>query len=1472
MAQGQNGNPIGNMIINLSMNGSQFQNTLDNINQQVRLAESAMKANLRTLGDAEKSYGGLASHAENLERVMEAQRRKMDELNRKHQDAVRVHGESSRQAQKLAEQINRNVVTYSNYERQLNSTRREMIYASEGVNELTNEMRDIERETANSSRALRSAGDVMGSYQRQLDGITRQTQLSERAIEAQRRVVQRMNDEFGETDSRTANARESLARLERQFEELSTQGIAVRNSMTQVNDSTEEAGSRFEALRGRIGKIGLALTAAFTVPLAAITKIGVEVSNMVSDAELKITGLMNTTKDSAKKISRDITQAYAKVYSDSPEQGAEARAGVQAQTGLKGKKAQDVANMTYVIAQATGYEQEQIIATLNTFMKKYDLSANQAYDELLRLREAGVTELDEIREYLPLMKDMGITTSQFTGAIAAGIQEGGWNADKVQDFIKEGAIRINSEDKKTYSAVGLGKEFKQFQNKKIDYTEFLGKAQEKAKGKSVTKQKQMWAAVSGTQGEDIDLDTINATVSGLKKGKKIESGKSGDLKEQYDSKPMVQFTKATRELQVALKPLGDTLLQLGTSILEKVSPYIKSFSEWFAKLGDGSKIAILAFTGIAASMAPLGIAFSIVGKGVKSFFGIFGKIFGLFSRSEEGTSRMSRAMSRLGGVFGRIRGVASSAFSGIARGATGAIRAMGSGFSRATGVLRSFGSQIARVGSLMGRGFLATVRGLGRGLSMFSGVLSKVAGVIGKGLVTALRLAAVGFKILGRAMFMNPIGLIITGIIALVAGFRLAYKHSETFRAIVDKLWGAIKKGLKWVKDFGSAIVSLFKGDNNKGAKLLAKIGLTPETINKIQTAVRLIKEQFKGMINGIKKIFSGIKQVFTGFVQGDMTKVWQGIKTIFSGAISAIRSTIAYKFIAYIVKAIGGFVSNVIGKIKSLWSRIKNFFSDGISNVISGIGRFAGNMISKFGDLKNRAIDKFRDMVDYVKKVPGKMADGLAKGKDALVDGAKKLGNGLISGIEWGVNKAIGGVNWVLDKLGSDTRISKWEAPHFKNGTPQGGHKGGLAVVGDGGEHELIVLPNGKMGLSPNKDTLVNLPKGTEVVSGKKTKQLFGGGKPSDYIPAFKDGTGGMWSKAAEAAKGAYHKVKDWGSGIWDWVKDKASIGKLLINRIAESGFGRMATVPLSMAKGAVVQAVDAGKSYLYKIAQGLMGGSENGGYAAMVGSSHGRGFGPAFRKTSNYGMRWGRLHKGHDYGAMIGTPIPSQSAGTVIYSGYGVSGSGYGGYGNVVHVAAGGGMSYLYGHMSRRGVMTGQRVSLGQYLGAVGSTGNSTGPHLHFETRRNGVAFSPSAMGYAKGGFINKEHMAMVGEGNKREVVIPLERYKERAKALWVQAGKQLGILNENKNRSVGLQRLNNYRGTSSTPVADQRDTALLAKQLMLMQQQVDALAESNKLLTQILLKDTSVYLDSKEIHDSNKHYASKEKFKRNLATGII
>ena len=108
----------------------------------------------------------------------------------------------------------------------------------------------------------------------------------------------------------------------------------------------------------------------------------------------------------------------------------------------------------------------------------------------------------------------------------------------------------------------------------------------------------------------------------------------------------------------------------------------------------------------------------------------------------------------------------------------------------------------------------------------------------------------------------------------------------------------------------------------------------------------------------------------------------------------------------------------------------------------------------------------------------------------------------------------------------------------------------------------------------------------------------------------------------------------------------------------------------------------------------------------------------------TSGWGPRWGRMHRGIDVAGPVGTPIVAAADGEVITAGWNS-----GGYGNWVRIRHPDGSITLYAHNHRNHVRRGQQVRQGQHIADMGSTGFSTGPHVHFEIHRNGRPTDPMA-----------------------------------------------------------------------------------------------------------------------------------------------
>ena len=108
--------------------------------------------------------------------------------------------------------------------------------------------------------------------------------------------------------------------------------------------------------------------------------------------------------------------------------------------------------------------------------------------------------------------------------------------------------------------------------------------------------------------------------------------------------------------------------------------------------------------------------------------------------------------------------------------------------------------------------------------------------------------------------------------------------------------------------------------------------------------------------------------------------------------------------------------------------------------------------------------------------------------------------------------------------------------------------------------------------------------------------------------------------------------------------------------------------------------------------------------------------------RISSHFGKRWGKQHQGIDIVAAEGRYIVATADGTVIYSGHGLKS-----YGNLIVLSHGGGFFSVYAHNRKNFINKGEKVYKGQVIGQIGQTGRTTGPHLHFEIRKNSRPLNP-------------------------------------------------------------------------------------------------------------------------------------------------
>ncbi|QAS52805.1 peptidoglycan DD-metalloendopeptidase family protein [Halobacillus litoralis] len=700
------------------------------------------------------------------------------------------------------------------------------------------------------------------------------------------------------------------------------------------------------------------------------------------------------------------------------------------------------------------------------------------------------------------------------------------------------------------------------------------------------------------------------------------------------------------------------------------------------------------------------------------------------------------------------------------------------------------------------KGFFAIIRGEeGKGVSMLSRLgmdTDTIKGIVsfGSSIRSTIDQVKSGFSTLksvgqsALAVFNGNNGKAVSILARLGFGPQTIKNLISTFETIkttvasgLDTVWGFVKNIINKVTSFwdenGAMIIQSIKNVAMVIGAVLKGVWATMKFIWPVISAlIKSVWGNIKGVISGALDFIMGAVKFFSGLFTGNFSKMWEGIKQMFSGAIRFIWNFIQLQMFGKILGAGKAFFSGFRSIISSLWTTIKKLFTKGVNSAKNFVSKGFTRMLSVakglFKKLKESVSNTWDDIVKGAKALPGKIGQGIKNMAGKAWEGIKAFGNRLARGFGKIINGALGGIGWIMGKLGISWEIPKWTPPEYAKGTPY--HPGGPAILGDGGMQELYKTPAGQVGLSPASDTLMNLPKGTQVINGKDTQKIL---SANQMAPAYAKGNvftntiskGASWLKSK--AGDAIGSVKNIALDVWDYMKNPSKLVSSVLNRLGVSfpsmdgALGQMGTGAFTLIKDKIVDFVDKKMK-------------ETGGPVS---------FGDLV-KTSSFGMRFHpilkkyKLHAGDDYGGAVGTAIRSQSAGRVIHSGPG------GSFGNLVKVQRGI-YTHFYAHLQRAMARVGSMVSRGDVLGTLGSTGRSTGPHLHYEVRKNGVPIPPNR-GYANGGVARYHQSAQLAENGWKEYVIPTQPSKrKRANNLLGQANNELGYnpsIDESHNSSGG------------------------------------------------------------------------------------
>lgn len=1160
------GKPAGNIKLGISLDGTSFGNTLDEINAKVKQAESNMKANLKAYDSAGRSYEALNQKTKDLSTVMDGQSAKVKELTKRRDEAIDKYGEESKEVTKLNTQINNATAKYNAYGKQLNDTKKELVYSQTAVNDLTDEIKENERQMNAEVKALKAAGDQSGAFEAKQKGLTKQAELSERALDEQRKVVSLMADEFGDSADETEDARKELTKLERQsklsdkqLEGLTKTTDVAGKEIDDFGDQATKSGRSIDGFKDRVSKTtgvvsnlgkGVAFMAKGAV-FGAFATVGSKAVNMVSDSLDGAISRIDTLNNSDRAFSNMGFSAEETKKAMDNLQGA--IKGLP--TGLDGavKGVQLLAGSTEDVGKSV-----DIFKAMNDGILGFGGNAEMVDNAIVQLSQSfsnGKVDAETWNSMInsglgPTLNAMAKQMGKTTGELKAGLSDGSISVKEFQD-------RLIDLDKNGGGGI---KSLNQI-------------AKDSTKGISTSISN---AKTAITRGVATMITNLN---DGLAKNKLPTLS---DMISNVGIRAEAVFTKIGNVIPQVLGAIAP--------VVNKAIGVFKNLFTVFTESNDPKKYSKALFD--LDKIIPMEVLTKIRQRvtQIKNLFN------GIFATGE----KQNKSLNVL-----KMSGMTDETLDKIKNFSNDVKKLVGS----------IFGNKTADKGMLQRLGLkdedITKIKNVIEDLKVYFGsVLTNLQQAFG----VAIEIAKGVFNTLSPFVIpiISKIGKALGDI-----GKSLTLFWEQNGKQIIE----AIKNFFVFIQPVVKIVMTLFMGfiDN--------VIGLVKGLLNAIQGAIKIFTGIFTGdlgkMWEGIKQLFSGAIQAIWNFIQIMFFKrliqgvsglasgfksivkgLWDGARNLFQQGINGVGSSVV-SWISNTLSRVGGLKNSFINLIKNLWNSIKTLFSGGISNTWSAIKGWASNLISHIGNLKNSLINVIKSMwstikntfsngistvVNWMKGLPGQIANGIKAGVGVVKDAFESIFKSAMNAVKKPINLIIDGASWVLEKLGGD-KIKHW-SPAYAQGTE--GHPGGMMRVNDGAGAEMIVRPNGQAFIPQGQNITMYGEPGTQVIPARDTAMIMGK-KRSTF--AYAKGTGGMFSNL-------WSNVKDVGSGILDGVKNAIgdvmdyidNPGKLVSKLLGSNLLGGLTKWPLDVGSGILKKAKDALTAKVKEMFDSMSAGSFDG------------------------------------------------------------------------------------------------------------------------------------------------------------------------------------------------------------------------------------------------------------------------------------
>jgi phage-related minor tail protein/SLT domain-containing protein len=1119
---------VGGIKVGLELDTASLSKNMTELNSKIQ----AIRSEFKQASDGTKAFAqsaeGLTVKNSTLNRELEVQQMKLQELKRRYDEANAAEKRNEKEIDKLA-------TMYNNTQGQINKLNREITENTKKLQDQASGFAELEKKasvavvgidgklkTLNSrfdatTAGIKDFGKSQEDLRMKADHLNTTIGLQEKKAEALKTVYDHLRSSKGEDAASTQKA-------ERAYNAAIGTLNRTKTALNDIEHELDQQGNKWNILQKKVhgaseGMAGVGdkfnsigqSAAAVSIPIVASGALMAKSAIEMNDAQGKIQASLGLTEAQAAKLTKTAQGIYNNGFGES--MGEVEDAVIKVKQNMDNLNAADLKQVTQgalTLSKLFNADVNETTRTGAALMRNFGIDSGKAMDIMTTGFQKGGDFsgelLDTLNEYSSQFASAGLSADQMLSILITGAKAGAFNMDKVGDAVKEFNLRAQDQSKTTaagFKAIGLNVD---------EMAQAIASGGEKgehafqatlaglAAMKDPVAQNTAGVNLFGTQWEDVRKNVVLAMSSATTNLIETEGATkraSAALQDTFS----VKAKAALRDFGQAFLPLGNELLDMAQKYLPDVQRAVAKLTEFIKGMSPEAKEAAIKFAAFAAVLAPIAV---MIGGVISAGSGLVG---------------MLGALAPAAGLAGGALGAGAAAGGGV--GLAGAIAAIAPPVAIAVAALAA----LTVAGIALHKHYTASTI---PAVDLFGDKVSKsTAKAVGAymDLNTKATKELNSFEWSGKAITKRAADSI--GGTFDQMGKKIVTGMQKTSNQQLNTLQTFFATSKTLTSKEEADIIQKHK-DSEKLKEAAVKAGT--KRINQILEDAgkhhRQLKEKEKKEIADIQAAMMNQSIKTLSKSEVEQKQIMNNLARE-SGKISAKQ---AADVVRESVKAKDGAVKAANEKFKKVQAAIIQE-RDGAHSISK---KKADEVIAEADRERKKAIEKATDMNKQVVAQAKKQAKGH---EDQISwESGKVLTNWqkMVRDSAKGTNDLIEKINWLLKKLKLPT-IPKVSVPKYAKGTKN--HKGGAAIVGEEG-YELAHVPKvGVTVLGAQGEEMVNLPAGTSVLPHKQSKAIVEGkgnnipmyeGGVGDFLGDVWDGTKKVASKAKKSTVKTVSKAKD--------------------------------------------------------------------------------------------------------------------------------------------------------------------------------------------------------------------------------------------------------------------------------------------------------------------------------------------------------